>query len=196
MVDAIPAVRLVWDLVVGLIRGYRAGRSDLFESHIEPLYQRMLRIHKDYVDGFEEAKRYLERNEVPPGEVVDFLQERRREYVAEREVAAMLAKELVRADRRVVSDEDWASVRQFCLAVVNYFSSSSYVAGISWYSYFIDKVEDRVSRGDSMPWARPAIAGDPQGDLLRSIRYTLDVELPHALSPINEYYAVLRTRLS
>jgi len=122
---AISGLKLVWDVLVGLVQGYETGEKEFFATHVEPLHQRMLTIHKDYVAGFEEAKRYLKNNESPPSAVIEFLEQRRRDYVLERELAEKLAEELASAERRLVRDDVWTSLREYCRAVVNYFSAAS-----------------------------------------------------------------------
>ena len=195
MAEVISGLKLVWDVLVGLVRGYETGKKEFFATHIEPLHQRILTIHKDYIAGFEEAKRYLENNENPPSAVIEFLEQRRRDYVAERELAEKLAEELANAERRLVRDDVWTSLREYCSAIVNYFSAASEVGGISWYTDFLNSVKAKTRAGYSDVWSSLAISGSARHDLLKQVREILNVGLPRALSPINTYYAVLRTRL-
>ncbi|SRR6266550_8512531 len=191
----LSGIRLVWDLLTGLVSGYESGKKELFGSHVEPLHQRMLAIHKDYITGFEEVKRHLEDNQTPAARVIAFLEERRRDYLAERELAENLARELAKAERRVVRDEVWVSVREYSQAVANYFLAATQVAGISWYTDFLNMVKVKTNAGFSDVWDTLAITGSARHDLLKQVRAVLDVALPRALSPVNTYYAVLRTAL-
>jgi hypothetical protein len=154
-----------------------------------------LAIHQDYIAGFEEAKRYLENNENPPSGVIEFLEQRRRDYLVERELAEKLAQELTSAERRLVRDDVWTSLREYCQAIVNYFSAATEVGGISWYTDFLQSVKAKTKAGFSDVWNSAAISGSARHDLLKQVREVLDVGLPGALSPVNTYYAVLRTRL-
>ena len=153
MAEVISGLKLVWDVLVGLVRGYETGKKDFFATHAEPLHQRMLTIHKDYIAGFEEAKRYLENNENPPSVVIDFLEQRRRDHLAERELTEKLAEELASAERRLVRDDVWTSLREYCSAVVNYFSAASEVGGISWYTDFLNSVRAKTRAGYSDVWS-------------------------------------------
>ncbi|MDA0737846.1 MAG: hypothetical protein O3A59_02700 [Nitrospirae bacterium] len=71
---SLDGISLVWDVLVNLIKGYETGKKDLFNSHIEPLHNRILAIHKDYMDGFEEAKSILENQDTPTSEIIKFLE--------------------------------------------------------------------------------------------------------------------------
>lgn len=195
MPDAISGIKLVWDLLTGLVRGYETGKKELFNSHIEPLHQRMLAIHKDYLAGFQEVKRHLENNETPPSEIIEFLEQRRRDYVAERDLVEKLAEELASAERRLVRDEVWTNLREYCRAVINYFSAACEIGGISWYTDFLHSVKAKTNAGFTDVWSSLAISGNARRDLLKQVRDVLDVGLPRALGPINTYYAVLRSRL-
>jgi hypothetical protein len=195
MVEAISGLSLVWDALVALVRGYETGKKDFFATHVEPLHQRILAVHKDYVAGFEEAKRYLKNGDSPPSAVIDFLEQHRRIYSVERELAAKLAEELASAQRRFVRDDVWANLREFCNAVVKYFSSASAVGEISWYTDFIESVKLKTRQGSSYVWGSPGISGNARQDLFQEVKVVLDVGLPGALKPINTYYAVLRARL-
>jgi hypothetical protein len=197
MVEAISVsgLKLVWDALVAVVRGYGTGKKDFFATHVEPLHQRILAIHKDYVRGFEEAKRYLQNGDSPPSAVIDFLEQRRRDYSVERDLAPKLAEELASAQRLLVRDDVWASLREYCSSVVGYFSSVSAVGGISWYTDFIESVKGKTRQGSSYVWGAPGISGNARQELFEEVKFVLDVGLPHALSPINTYYAVLRAHL-
>jgi hypothetical protein len=191
----LSGLKLVADMVLEIIRGYEAGKKEFFSTHVDPLHDRMLTIHKDYIAGFEEAKSYLDSKETPPSQVIEFLEQRRRDYVVERELAEMLAQELANAESRFVRDQAWASLREYCRAIVHYFQAASEVGGTSWYSFFLQNVRARTQAGISDVWDSQAISGDARQDLLRQLSQLLDKGLPAAFRPINTYYAVLRTRL-
>jgi hypothetical protein len=48
--------KIIWELVTQLISGYEREKANLFVNHVEPLQQRMLQVHKDYIAGFEEVE--------------------------------------------------------------------------------------------------------------------------------------------
>jgi hypothetical protein len=191
----IPGIKLVWDLMTGLISEYEAEKKGLFAAHVEPLRDKMHAIHKDYIAGFEEVKRHLENNNAPPSEVIEFLEERRRDFLTERELATELARALHNAERRVVRGAVWDSVRAYCQAILTYFSATSDVAEISWYSDFLAMLRSRARLGVAEGWHVGGISGNPRDELLRAVKELLDVRLPAAFSPINKQYAILRTQL-
>lgn len=194
---SLNGISLVWDVLVSLIKGYETGKKDLFNSHIEPLHNRILAIHKDYMDGFEEAKSILENQDTPTSEIIKFLEQRRRDYLADRDLAQKLSEELSKAERRIVQDNVWTSVREYCQAVRNYFYATSEVGGISWYTDFLGAVKGKLKVGikGADLWTPAGISGSPRRDLLIKIKSVLDTGLPNALSPINTYYAIFRRDL-
>lgn len=194
---SLAGLKLVFTLMIDLIRGYEQGKKDLFTSHVEPLHARMLAIHEDYVEGFEEVERYLASRDVPPAELITFLEHRRRDYLAERDLARKLAQELARADRRLVRDEVWTLLKNYCQAAVTYFSCASGMGGYSWYSDFLHAIRSRVQAGvtGADVWRSGGFSNNPRGDLLKKVRLNLNERLPGALEPLNAYYAALRARL-
>jgi len=191
-------LQFVWGAVVSLVQGYESGKQQFFANHLEPLHQRMLVIHKDYLAGFAEAKRYIDSSERPTVEVVSFLRQRRRDLVAERNLAQALSLELGSAERRIVRDEVWDGLQMYCHAVCRYLGGSSSVGGLSWYSEFIDCVESRMRLyyiKDSAIWTPGGFRDSTKSELAEWIAIAIDRELPTAFDPINKHYAFLRTRL-
>ncbi len=192
----IPGISLVWRMIVGLIGGYESQKKGLFEAHVEPLHQRMMAIHKDYIDGFEEVKRYLDNRKTPPSTVIEFLEQRRRDYLCERELVEKIAEALQRAERRCVRDEVWSFLRTYCQDIIAYFYATSEVGGISWYTDFIGIVKSRMKANMPDVWdTSMSITDGGRADLLNTVQKILDSRLPDAFSRINTYYAILRTRL-
>ena len=194
---ALGGSKFLWDMLVGLVRGYESGKKDLFTSHIEPLHDRMMEIHKDYISGFEEVRSLLESKSAPTNDILQFLKDRRRDYLADRVLAQKLSEELLNAERRVVRNQAWESVSSYCTAIQKYFIATSGVGGISWYSSLLDSIEEKLRMGniDSLIWTPMQIGGNPREILLQEVNAILDIGLPKALSPISTYYARLRRDL-
>jgi hypothetical protein len=191
--------QLLWQMLVGLVNGYSAQRRNFFEDHVEPLQNKMLEIHKDYITGFEELRRRLKDRTPPTDDLLEFLRERRRDYEFQRQLSRDLALELEKRRSRVVNKELWMAVEDYCGAVSGYFFESAQVGGLSWYSYFIHQVEFRTSigYGDHYDvWQSPmGISNPADHDLLETVDSVLDKGLPRAFERISKAYAVLRARL-
>lgn len=191
----LSGLKIIWEMVVGLIQGYSKGKANLFQQHVEPLHARMQEIHKDYLKGFVEVRAHLADRSVPPAHIIEFLKDRRREYAAQRDLAEELSKELEKTDLLTASDPVATAVKEYCRAITSYFASASGIGGISWYTGFIQGVETKARMNLPGVWDTLAISGSPRRDLLDEVDWILNEGLEKALSPVNTYYAVLRTKL-
>jgi hypothetical protein len=192
-VDA-AVYKMVWDMIWDFARGYSARKKDFFENHIEPLQQKMIAIHKDYVSGFQEISRHLRDGSKPASELVEFLKERRRDYEHERTQARDLAAELENVRKAGINDDRWREVEQYCDAIVAYFSASADVGSISWYSDFVRAIESSIRAGLNDVYPGAGFSGNPRTDLLEAIKDALDRGLPRAFQKVSSSYAVLRAR--
>jgi hypothetical protein len=179
-----------------IVGGYRKGRREFFEKHIEPLQHRMTEIHKDYIAGFQEARQHIRDDVAPEGSLIEFLKERRRDYECERQLSHSLADELDKAHRSGIRGETWEAVKRYCGSAVDYFSAGAEISGLSWYSDFLSMVEQWVIDGTEV-WTGPArsIEGQPLKDLLSRLELLLDKRLPEAFATMTRNYAELRARL-
>jgi hypothetical protein len=187
--------KLLFDLIVGLITGYRAQREELFSKHVEPVQQQITEVHRDYQKGFAEVRKHLADRSRPPAAVLEFLKERRREYESQRDLLEKLSSELASIRRIGVNDTVRAHIEAYCNAILRYLAAACDIGGVSWYSDFIRMVEGRVRLDVDNVWSVGGINGNPRGDLLRRVDEILERDLPEAFSPVNTYYAVLRTSL-
>jgi TIR domain len=196
--------KLLRDMISALERGYVAEKKAFFEAHVEPLHQRMVEIHKDYVAGFQEIARHLKERTTPPSKLLDFLKERRRLYEHERRLAQDLARELGHARKAGISDDLWRSVQNYSEAIMEYFSATAKVGGFTWYSEFLRGVEGAIRAGFGEAharalgedvWREAGFSGHPRIDLLHAVELTLDHDLPRAFQKISSSYAILRARL-
>lgn len=191
----IGTAKVLWDMIEGLLRGYIAIKKDFLEQHVEPLQSKMMEIHNDYIHGFQEARRYLADGTEPPERVIEFLRERRREFESKRKLSLALSQELTKAPRPGLDKDVWELVVAYCQSIVDYHSSGSEIANISWYSNFIEGAQRRIQMGLGGIWTTNAISGNPRWYLIKAIDYKLDTELPWAFKRVLNSYAALRSRL-
>src|SRR3954452_9882734 len=125
---------LIWSMISSLVSGYSQGQKGLFEAHVSPLQTELTLLHKDYISGFVSVRKALN-EDAAPAEVIEFLKGRRRDRESERQLVRDLATELERSKTATrLSSGLREALREYCEAVVAYFSSGARVAGISWYS--------------------------------------------------------------
>ena len=191
---------LIWDMIVGLIKGYESEKTKLFEKHVEPLHQKLLLIHGDYIAGFQDLRRHLQDKSKPLPQVVEFLEERRRHAAALRGLAGSIATELDVAERRLVGAQAWDEIRVFTTAIGAYLDASVRFTGATWFSGYLDLVKAKIELGAENPWFDLSIHGEPKGDrarqeLIHMITPILDRDLPDALAQVNASYARLRRLL-
>lgn len=66
-------MKQIFDLLVNCIKGYEAGKQQLFNLHVEPIQKKIDEIHKDYLKSFTQVKLSLNKKEVPTIELLVFL---------------------------------------------------------------------------------------------------------------------------
>ena len=106
-------------MLAGLVNGYASQKRTLFEDHVEPLQNRVVEIHKDYITGFEEVRRHLKDRTRPTDDLIEFLRDRRRDYEYHRQLTRDLAVELEKRRGRVINDEIWMAVEEYCRAIAD-----------------------------------------------------------------------------
>lgn len=188
----------IFDLLVNCVKGYEEGKQQLFNLHVEPIQLKIDEIHKDYLKSFTQVKQSLNKKEVPTTELLDFLEERRIEFLAQRELTKALASELQKADRRLVGPKTWKCFIEYFESVEDYFYTGNAPGGYSWYSDFIHFM--RVSRKANMQDVyfsklHDCFGSDPRKDLIVDIDFILERKLPVALKKVQSNYAKLRSSL-
>jgi hypothetical protein len=113
-----PVATLVWNMITKLVGAYGAQKKGFFTTHVEPLQVQLLSIHRDYISGFEEARKIIRENAAPDVDVWEFLRERRRDKEAERDLTRSLAAELEKVRRRFLGDSTWIAVEEYTIAGV------------------------------------------------------------------------------
>jgi len=196
-VPSATAIKLIWNLVAGLVKGYEGEKRKLFEKHVAPLHEHMLRIHADYIAGFQELRRHLEDKSKPLPEVIAFLEERRRNAAALRDLASQITKQLDAAERRLVRADAWDEIKIFATAIAEYLDASVRFTGLTWFSGYLEVIKEKVRLGAENPWFDISIHGNPKGDrarqdLINMVAPIVDRDLPCALSRINASFARLK----
>ncbi len=187
--------QLLWQMLQGLVNGYASQKRNFVRDHVDPLQDKVMEIHKDYISGFEETRRLLKDDTAPQEDLIEFLRARRRDYEMHRQLSRDLAEELGKTRRRVISNENWEAVEEYCRAVVDYFTEGALFAHQTWYTRYLNGVEDFTRRGADHVWAAGAVAGSRKHDLLDEADRILDQQLPRAFGRVSKAYAVLRRRL-
>jgi hypothetical protein len=183
-------------LVSDFAKSYESGKAKLFNSHVEILKTKIDEIHADYVKSFVNVRTSLEQKEVPISEMLDFLEARRHDLAAQRDLVQHLATELRNADSRVVTPTTWTAFENFCGAIVNYFNAGNSIANASWYSDFIRFMQiSRMASLEAKFFETNVFGNDPRRDVIEKISLILEHRLPAALSEVNKYYAELRSAL-
>jgi hypothetical protein len=194
MVDPTAVIGLLWKM----FDKYGSQKKDLFENHVEPLLEKMTVIHKDYIAGFTAFRQHLDKRTKPSHELLDFLKERRRDYAQDRQLISDMADKLKKLHKVGIKSEDIKALQAFAETIVAYFSASSEIGNISWYSDLIEIVRWQSRYDvDVIPdvWQTTAIAGYSPDILLPVVDHILDNTLPNAFQKVSEAYADLRVRL-
>lgn len=191
-------MKQIFDLLVNCIKGYEAGKQQLFNLHVEPIQKKIDEIHKDYLESFTQVRLALNKKEVPTIELLFFLEERRVELLAQRELTKALACELQKADRRLIPPNTWKIFIEYCKSVELYFSTGNAPSLNSWYSDFIRFM--KVSRYANLQDIyfsdlNSCFGNDPRIDLIAEIDFLLGEKLPTALKKVQSNYAKLRSSL-
>ncbi len=182
--------------IFGFLREYDKGKNQLFKSHIEPLMRDIEEIHTDYITAFIKIRSSLKDKKVPNNELLDFLEDRRHELAAKRNIVKTLAAELERAERRMVRNGAWISFKAFCEAIVEYFEASDNIGSPSWYTQFIHFMKTYRLAGieDSFFDSNP-FGNDPRTDIISHINIIVEERLPKKLNKIHTHYSELRSAL-
>lgn len=179
-----------------IISGYESEKNKLFNNHVDPLMKDIERIHDDYLDAFIKIRKDLKHKEVPATELLDFLEERKHELVAQRRMAKTIAEELKSAERRIVRNQAWSSFEGFCNSVIDYLGDSNSISNASWYTEFIRVMKNSRQAGiESKFFDFNAFGNNPRADIIEHINILVEHRLPRKLGTIQKRYAELRSYL-
>lgn len=182
-------------LVSSFAGDYEKGKAQLFNSHVEPLKTQIHHIHKDYVNTFLEVKNALEKKEIPLNDTLVFLEQRRHDLAAERDLLKCLTAELKTTNRRIVAPRTWNAFKDYNESIAAYFVTANSIARASWYSDFIRFMKIDQGFGRTTLDCNAAFGNDPRKDTIEHVTLLLDRKLPVAMNEINRHYATLRSSL-
>ncbi len=187
-----PIASLLWSMLSRVFNDHRARREEFFIAHIEPLQDKVIEIHKDYIKGFEEVRSQIANGARPPMEFVEFLRSRRRDMECQRQLSRQLARVIRQHRRRGMTDNNWKAIESYCRSVTRYFHASANLGDISWYSDFLNFMESYISQGVDDIWGRMPISPDSQRSMLGEVDNVLK-NLPKAFDRVCARYADLRS---
>ena len=177
----INSVKVICDLLLSLIKHGSAERKNVFESHVEPVFQQMLAIHEDYISVIAEVIRLLQDYSTSPEEIRDTLVDRKRKLEHIRRLVLELAQALEAARHENLSNP----VHAFAKSIVFYFWSTaggfSVAVGKTRLTGLIDLTEELMQ-------------GDMDRDWFESKIKWVEDDLQKSWSKVSECYAKLRTR--
>jgi hypothetical protein len=103
-----------------------------------------------------------------------------------------------KAHQTGISKDLWGTVNDYACSILRYLSATGKVGGFTWYTTFVQGVEDaiRLGFGDvgETVWREAGIGGNPRQDLISAIDSVLDIELPKAFESVSKSYAAVRVR--
>jgi hypothetical protein len=109
-----------------------------FENHIEPVFLKLEQIHKDYTDSLSKLAQYMSNQELPPQELVEWLQDRRHKLESERIDVRNFEQELHSSNfyKLTKESEVKAALLEFVEAIKKFFYTPQNMYQVSFYSRF------------------------------------------------------------
>lgn len=183
-------------MVVGLAGGNLGTDPKFFATQVEPLQEKIIEIHKDYIAGFEEIRKHLKDNTRPPSELLDFLKHRRRLYEYEHFMLRDLTLELQKAQATMPTQNLWVALNDYCIAVLAYLSATGRIGGFTWFTQFLKFVQMVIDHGYGYDgedvWSEVGFSGHPRQELLAVVDGILDQGLPQGFAKVSASYARLK----
>ena len=187
----------ILSLITGLINGYEKEKEKILEKHIDPLYEKMLHIHNNYLSGFQEIQLSLKDKSKSINDIIYIAKTQRRKEAALRNVASTISIEIEAAERRLVRVKTWDEIKAFTISIGEYLNTNN-ING-SLYTGFIDTLDKKIiiefEMHDGVDKKYYEINESYRSELMQQVEYILDYELPNKLSLINSHYAKLRMLL-
>jgi hypothetical protein len=117
-----------------------------FEKHIEPVFLKLEQIHKDYTDSFSKLARYMSNQELPPQELVEWLQDRRHKLESERIDVKNFKQELYSSNfyKLAKDSEVGAALLEFVEAIKKFFYTPQNMYEVSFYRRFEGELESSI----------------------------------------------------
>lgn len=215
MVDPLLAGgQAIWKMLATALSMHDKAKADLFNQHVEPLHQRLVLVHKDYVQAFARLHDELLEPDATIQDAIKFLERRRLDLLHERDLARQIADELASAERRPVRGDAWEALLEYSSAIDTYLTSPYQFQPGSGLTGLVQFARHTASRGSSLKgvlqFARQISSGgtgyhplwNEENDQRAQLAiFTERVELitfhllPSAFSNVTATYARLRTLL-
>lgn len=100
----IDTIMKIFDLLKELLEHREAKRGELYETHVQPLFEQMCNIHQDYITICDEVVDKLKNPKTRPSEIKEFARKRAASLGHMRQVVGDLARELMKIDGFSESD--------------------------------------------------------------------------------------------
>lgn len=175
----IEGVELCWKMLIELVRSRESRSDELFYKTLQPLYERITAIHKEYLATFSSLARSIRNGEMDEAGLREYLEQRQQNLAAERTLSRQLG--------RALSDDSCApAVRDFGIAVVFYFSSpyqTASSAATTYFSSFLDRLDDEEYQRSDEPPSKEVI--------LKRLETITRSTLPAKFSEVSNRYARL-----
>lgn len=146
--DTFDILSKFWD---GVRETNEEERNRFKTELVEPSFELMKIVHKDYMRSFTQLKSTYEKREVPRIEIIDWLRKQSAEYSEERHriYAVMNNPDLHKNyfnETFQYTEEIVLHFNVYCDAIREYFDSSFGISDMSWYSSSLDHLESIVKR--------------------------------------------------
>ena len=170
-------IKDIFDIFTAMIRSDISDRETFFDKHVEPLYEKLTQIHKDYIIGLQDVRAKIKSGSFTNEELISFIRDRRREYGLERQLTYALANELSSAESMRFSGNIGSSVEEYCHAICGYFLASRVgKIGDTHYSEMISLLEAKQ-------------------EISEHIDIIIEKRLPQAFNEVTSAYAKLKVGL-
>ena len=175
-------IKDIFDIFTAMIRSDISDRESLFRNHVDPLYEKLIKIHKDYINAFIGVRDKIKANSLSNEELISFLRDRKREYDLERKLAYALAVELKGTGSKRFSGEIGSAVEEYCHSICGYFSIIREVS---------------INDSDSLPRISTAFSEmisllEVKQGISEMLDFTIEEGLPQAFNKITSAYAKLK----
>jgi hypothetical protein len=178
-------IKDIFDMIMAMVRSDICDRETFFRNHVEPLYEKLTQIHKDYITGFQDVRAKIKDSSLSSEELISFIRDRRREYGHERYLAKALALELSKAESRRFSGDIGSAIEDYCIAICGYFSATGEREDVDT---SLPKIGSAYSETISLLEAKRDVSED--------INFIIEKGLPQAFDKISSAYARLKMILT
>jgi hypothetical protein len=170
----------------------KANLKLFFEEHVNPVFHQMERIHRDYVDGIGGLLQKMRTGELPPRELYEWLEQKRRELESERIDARNFDEELNLSSfyQSTMGSEIGGALSDFVKAVTDYFLTPDSLYKLSFYSDFSIQLKMMVQSTEAVQKRMSKEFYDTKfvKDFYGSLERTLNTHLPKKWDQVSVSY--------